>query len=116
MRWLEEDERGDSIDTFESLLTYLKQDRKRTEKIIQQRNEDPFNKPKNKKQYNINIAVKNKDEDARRNNNCLIHPKRNHLTRKCNDFLSETVMERGQLVRELDAYKHCLSLAHIGKG
>ena len=39
LRWLEVEEKSDSVERFESLLTHLKQERKRREKITQQRNE-----------------------------------------------------------------------------
>ena len=120
-RWLEEEDRSDSVDRFEKLFTYLKLERKRTEKIIQQRNEmnkDTSNKSKNQSRNNkhiVNHVAKNEYDCRKNNNNCLIHQKGNHLTRKCKDFLSKTAAERGQLVKELDACKLCLSLSHIGK-
>ena len=60
-------------------------------------------------------AMKGKDDYyMKNNNNCLIHSKANHLTRKCKDFLAKTAIERGQLIKDLDACKLCLSLSHVG--
>ena len=119
LRWLEEEEKGDSFNKFESLLTYLEQERRKTEKIMQQRNEvdkkreEPIRTKSNK--YITSYAMKGKNDDyMKNNNNFLILTKANHLTRKCKDFLAKSAIERGQLIKDLDACKLCLSLSHVG--
>ena len=99
--------------TFEKLLIYLKKERKRTEKIMQQskdRNQDKPNDPKPKKPGKVNM-FSGKINNS--NNNCMIHNKP-HLTRKCSDFLGRSVEERIQLVKDLKACELCLTTSHVG--
>ena len=49
------------------------------------------------------------------NNNCLVHPDGNHLTRKCRKFLSMSIIERGNVVKDTNGCKLCLSISHIGQ-
>ena len=52
---------------------------------------------------------------SKHNNNCLIHINSSHLTRKCRSFLQQTVKERGQIVKDTNGCKLCLSISHAGK-
>ena len=62
----------------------------------------------------INIAVNNK-ERQKFSNNCLIYPNSNHLTRKCKTFLQKTIGERGEIVKNSNGCKLCLSQSHVGE-
>ena len=62
----------------------------------------------------INIDVNNK-ERQKFNNNCLIHPNSNHLTRKCKTFLQKTIGERGEIVKNSNGCKLCHSQSHVGE-
>ena len=109
----------DSSDRFEKFMKFLKKQRKMTEKIIQQEkekdkegnkenNEDSSNKKERRGGKVFGMLKKNK-------NNCLIHPNSEHLTRHCKEYMSKTPDERGEVVKNLDACKLCLSLAHVGQ-
>ena len=105
---------------FESLLQFLKKERKNAEKIIQlkikdesyKKDEDKSNK-KDRKYSNV-IKDSKKDKSNKHNNTCLLHPTGNHLTRKCREFQAKTVAERGKIVKDLNGCKLCLSVSHIG--
>ena len=123
--WLDEVEEleGDA-DRFDPLLKFLKKERKKIEKIIQQSKEreqdrdmsrdkdkDKDDKEKDKRKKNpVNYGKQGGSKME-----CLIHQKGSHHTRKCRDFLSKTAEERGQLVKDLEACKLCLSLSHVGQ-
>ena len=46
------------------------------------------------------------------NKKCLIHPSATHFTRLCKVFRSKSVEERGQLIKDANACKLCLSDTH----
>ena len=105
---------GGALDSrFDKLFEFLKRERKITEKILQQSKEKGKEKdlPRSK---HVNLLHKESAEKTKRSN-CLIHPSGSHLTRKCKDFLSKSVEERGRLVKDTGGCKLCLSLSHIGK-
>ena len=121
LKWLEEwDEMEETEDKFEKLFEYLKKERKRTEKLVQQAKEREKDKPTrdNRRKRNDNDEDKNDKSTVGhvgavvKSSKCLIHPSSSHFTRKCKSFLKKTIEERGQLVKDLSACKLCLSLAH----
>ena len=124
-KWLDEDEKDDSEDRFESMLQFLKKERKRTEKILQQVKDREKEKERSRDNPNrrdpgrnggrgIAAAAQQQGQGEVRNN-CLIHPRAAHFTRKCSEFKRKSVEERGQLVKDLNACKLCLTITHIGE-
>ena len=113
MKWLDEEDRCDEEDRFEAIFKFLKQERKRLEKIIQQNGSSPMGKECGRRRQ-IN-AFGDRNSDKQKNNSCLLHPDANHLTRKCRLFLSKTVAERTKIVEDLQGCKLCLSSTHKGK-
>ena len=119
------------------MFEFLKKVRKRTEKLVQQAK----GKEKEKDRAREMRERNNRDREERRRqgvhhqqrqrqgneeggeegdrgrvrNMCLIHPRAAHLTRKCNEFKNKSPEERGQLVRDLNACKLCLSIQHLGQ-
>ena len=108
-----EDTEASKKNKFESLFVFLKQERKMTERMIQSR-EKKNPKDDKKPPHLANAAIGNDGQPKKANNKCLIHPNSTHLTRKCHAFRSKTVVERGQLVKDMNACKFCLSLSHPG--
>ena len=102
--WLEEEEKGIHENRFDNLLEFLKKQRKMMERLVQQ-NKEEFTK----KKFPVgHIATERKDivKDS-----CLLHPKSSHFTRKCKDFLSKTVDERAQVLKDQGACRLCLSFS-----
>lgn len=102
---------------FEELLHFLKKERKNAEKLMQLRIKDKKeDEKKDTRNKNYSHFARNQNEDGRvkPNNSCLIHPNGNHLTRRCNVFLSKTVAERGKIVKDVKGCKLCLSVSHPG--
>ena len=104
----------DSSDRFEKFMKFLKKQRKMTEKIIiQDREKDKETSEESNKKGGrggkvFGMLKKN-------NNNCLVHPNSEHLTRHCKEYMGKTPDERGEIVTSLGACKLCLSIAHVGK-
>ena len=107
---------------FKELFNFLKVERKNAERLIQLRiqdkNEEEREKDKEKdKKEKREKRYSNLNRDGNKsksNNNCLIHPTGNHLTRKCNIFLSKSKEERGKIVKDAGGCKLCLSTSHPG--
>ena len=103
------------LDRFERFLLFLKNERKLTEKLVQQTkekdrsiDEDRRNKGVVKGKLNMNLKGNTKG------NKCLIHPTQPHLTRRCSDYQKMSVNERAKLVKDQSACKLCLSVSHVG--
>ena len=112
LKWLEEEDKSRDDDRFESLYKCLIRERKHAEKILQQKSERENEQPsKVRGRKTVNMV----NEGTRINNNCILHQNSNHLTWKCRDFLSKTVVERAKLVKDYHASPLCLSLSHTGK-
>ena len=60
------------------------------------------------------MEVKGNGSSKKYNNNCLVHPDCKHLTRNCKRFMSLDVVQRGQLVKDKNGCRLCLSLSHVG--
>ena len=118
--WLKEEEKMEGESRFEKLFGFLKEERRRVEKIVQrtpgnESNKDPLKKPPWKKeQCNFAGGGPTDDGDGEVLNLCLIHPKSKHFTRKCRGFLAMKEEERVNLVKSTDACPLCLSIKHIG--
>ena len=105
---------------FDSLLEFLKLERKHAERIVLLNVKDPPKDPKEPKdprqkkgdQFN---GLAGGQQNSPPSNKCLIHPNASHFTRKCKTFLKKTVEERGKFVKENDGCKLCLTNSHPGK-
>ena len=124
--WVDEEDReakaGGRRDRFESMLEFLKRERRKSEKIVQQSKErDKDKEVDNKKDENKDRKDRQKvyHQGAGKSSSkgdCIIHKNASsHLTRRCNEFKAMSVEERGQLVKDLQACKLCLSVSHVGK-
>ena len=118
LKWLEEEDEVDGDDRFEKLLEYLKKERKRTSRLLQQSREKDRGKEGGEKE-NKGRDEKKKEkvhslQEGKSHNLCIIHPNSRtpHFTRRCKEFLKKTVEERAQLVKDLQACVLCLSLTH----
>ena len=117
IKWLDEKDVTAETDRFEALFKFLRLERKKSERLLQQNGEgekNPVTKDRGKK-INAMMRDRNITDSNQRNNGCLIHQNSKHLTRKCKTFLSKTVAERDELVKELKGCKLCLSLSHSEK-
>ena len=94
------------------MLKFLRQERKQTEKLIQLK--EQTEEQRKSKYANVTIETRKTLNTPKFNNSCLIHTNAPHLTRKCSSFLEKSAKERGEIVKNLDACKLCLSLSHIG--
>ena len=121
LKWLEEEHDDDGSKRFMQLLTFLKEERKRVEKVLMQR--DPVvTEKENTKRRGINAATggynaapppSNTNQSTQKS--CLVHTTNgNHHTRKCKKFMSMSVEERGKLVKDLEACVLCLTTSHKG--
>ena len=71
---------------------------------------DPL-KDKTKPPSHLNAAIGGGSQRSP-TNKCLIHPNASHFTRNCKAFRGKSVEERGQLVKDLNGCKLCLSISH----
>ena len=141
LNWLKEEETTDGATKFEKLFTYLKAERKRVEKLVQrgESNSKPNDIPDKRggSQERTNHAYGsqsgsgfgrkggqfaggggqqgNQSGDQQIKDNCLIHPKVAHFTRKCREFLAKTSKERAEIVKAAGACILCLSTSHVNK-
>ena len=91
-KWLDQDSLKVGADRFNELITFLKQERKQAQRLMQlrgkeQKDSDPPKKPpanKGGNQFNGFTGGK-----AGHNNKCLVHPQSDHLTRNCRTFLKK---------------------------
>ena len=115
------EETSDGWDRFEKMLTFLKKERKREERMILLKNktENKLEKNKIRDQKEIKHFTGTAGSSDKRKLNpgncCLIHPNSSHLTRKCREFLAKTVEERGQIIKDTKCCKLCLSFSHVDK-
>ena len=126
-KWLDQDCKKVGAERFDELVEFLKVERKQAQRLIQLRtkdvqekeSKDNNNRKKDNQQYanylNNNNNGNQRDGRINPNNSCLIHPQSNHLTRDCRDFRRKTAAERGQLVKNENGCRLCLSKSHIGK-
>lgn len=111
MKWLDEEDKMGVGDRFEALFAFLKLERKRLEKLIQQ---SGVTADDSAKRRIVNLATKDRSGGDKRKN-CVIHENSDHFTRKCKSFLSKTVAERVQIINDKKACILCLSLSHVGE-
>ena len=120
--WLKEEEKMDGGSRFEKLFSFLKEERRRVEKIVQRNPQGTGNESNNKV---LKPPWKNKElcnlagggssnGDSETLNHCLIHPNAKHFTRKCRAFLALKEEERVDLVKSTNACPLCLSIKHFG--
>ena len=99
------------------MFEFLKLERKTIEKYIQTKgttkDDDKLNK-KVRKEISNSAKVENVTS-VQYNNNCLIHPSSNHLTRKCKKFLSMSIKDRLEVVQNAGGCMFCLSVSHKGR-
>ena len=119
--WLKEEEKMEGDSRFEKLFNFLKEERRRVEKIVQRNPQGQGNessrqmKPQWKSKEQCNHASGGASSaDGEVLNHCLIHPKAHHFTRKCRKFLAMNEEERVNLVKSHNACGLCLSIKHIG--
>ena len=118
-KWLEKVER-DSIETknkFTELVTFLKLERKQSERFIQLRDKEETSKrhkdgKDNKPNRDQSISG---GTQAVLKKICIVHPNAStHFTRKCKAFLRMTVQQRGKAVMDANGCGFCLSNSHVG--
>ena len=119
--WLKEEDKIEGDSRFDKLFSFLKEERRRVEKIVQ-RNPQTLLKTKDEKKKRNREHCNRADGggvpqggDGEVLNHCLIHPKAHHFTRKCRSFLQMKEEEMVNLVRTTSACPLCLSITHIGK-
>ena len=120
LKWLDEKHEEDGALRFVQLYKFLKEERKRVEKVLMQR--DPVVEKERKKGGGIATATGGYNAGTpppppnhlSSQKNCLIHANGQHHTRKCRKFTSMSVDERGKLVKDLNACTLCLSTSHLG--
>ena len=119
MKWFEEELAHGDIDRFEAMFSFLKAERKKLERLIQQSNpidKEKKDKSRDTKEKHVSNAAEGRDGDRKKDSKfCIIHKGSNHLTRKCKDFVKKTYEERDTLVKDLGACRFCLSLSHVGE-
>ena len=112
-----EESEDDSENKFERLLSFLKDERKQAERLVQlrpppkERREGDRN---NRERDNSRMSAGLQGREVRHDNSCLVHPNSNHLTRKCHAFNNMNAQERGKVVKDTGGCKLCLSVSHIG--
>ena len=113
-KWFEKIER-DNIEAknkFTELVSFLKLERKQSERFIQLRDKEEVKKDKEKKEpRDRNFASGTQSKPTKC---CIIHPTSSHFTRKCKAFLKLTAQERGKAVLDANGCGFCLSNNHIG--
>ena len=86
-KWLEKEESLESTDDrFDAMLSFLKLERKQAERILLVQDQKPPKDPpakdnREKKGGNLSGGADGNRHIQNSNNNCLIHPSRNHLPR-----------------------------------
>ena len=136
-KWLDREstERDDSVDSkdgktrFEQMFKFLKDERRQTERLLALKPSTPSD-TRNQPRVRDGVVAAAGGAGAgaggdagdgagggerRFNNRCLVHQNEGHLTRKCRAFLRMTVVERGNVVRDKNGCKLCLSISHIGQ-
>ena len=120
--WLKEEENLEGESRFEKLFSFLKDERRRVEKIVQRSphvTTDPGKenkKPPWKKEH-CNLTGGQPSSGGGGDeviNQCLVHPTAKHFTRKCRGFMKMSDEERVTLVQTTNACPLCLSIKHIG--
>ena len=124
----EKDKKVSGKKRFEWLLKFLKEERRQTERVmvLKPSSTPPADHSSSKRGgdgklirgIGAGAALGQQPVDPQQkkfNNNCLVHPEANHLTRKCRKFLSMSVVDRGTLVKNTGGCKLCLSLSHVGQ-
>ena len=108
-----------TVDRFENMYKFLKQERKHAEKMLlitkkdtPKDNQKDLNRKKDGQQFN---AAAGGGQKSSAGNKCIIHPNASHFTRRCHAFLSKSVEERGKVVKDANGCKLCLSISHTGK-
>ena len=134
-KWLDINSSKVGAERFDELMDFLKIERKHAQRLIQLKPPPPPPPKEDKdgnskrRQYQANGVVGNGGGNNggggnsgnggkskfNQNNCCLIHQNSNHLTRECREFLSKTAEQRGQLVKDQNGCKLCLSKSHVGK-
>ena len=106
-------------DRFEVMFDFLKNERRQAERMSLA-NPKPPAKPRdppkqNKDQFNGATGGGVPPAANSQKKQCLVHATASHFTRMCRTFKAKSVDERGQLVKDLNACKLCLSTSHIGQ-
>ena len=118
MNWLKEEEKIEGDSRFVKMFSFLKSERKRVEKLVQRgepvRSKDPIEE-KNKKGERSAHASHDNDRPKATRDNCLIHSKVPHFTRKCRAFLAKSPRERAEIVKATKGCPLCLSISHVDK-
>ena len=139
-KWLDREstERSDTVDgtkkdgkaRFEQMFKFLKDERRQTERLLALKPSTPAD-PRNPSRGGAGARTAGANANGgggsgagggaegnagggerRFNNNCLVHPNEGHLTRRCRAFLRMSVVQRGNVVRDTNGCKLCLSLSH----
>ena len=121
--WVDEEDKEENKsrgDRFEVMLEFLKKERRKSEKVLQQSKEKERDsgerggdkKDDNRRKERVNHVASGSGSKRE----CIVHSSAStHLTRKCKEFLKKTAEERTQLVKDLNACKLCLSVSHVGE-
>ena len=104
---------------FNQIFKFLREEQRQTVRLMSLK---PDTRPSHQKDGQSpkslssggNNGSKEKGSSRKFNNNCLVHPDCKHLTRQCKNCMSVDVVQRGQLVKDKNECKLCLSLTHAG--
>ena len=118
LNWLKEEETTVGATRFEKLFTFLKAERKRVEKLVQRG--EFLGKPgdgqeKKGRDPERSSHVGGGGQQTRDKDNCLLHPKVAHFTRRCREFKAMSTKEKAELVKATKGCILCLSANHINK-
>ena len=120
-KWFEKEIRDvgdDGKARFYKLFAFLLEKRRQTERLMQLKPPGEHKEGYSDKKRNLTATAQTNSGNSDRpkfNNNCLVHPNSNHLTRKCRNFRQKTAAERGEIVKSTDGCKLCLSRSHVGE-
>ena len=113
LEWLKAEAECEGSSRFEKLFFFLKEERRRIEKLIQRYSDtkEVLVKPKSGQSggvadKNFQIAKKGVEQEEAGSekrkvikNLCLLHPESSHFTRRCRAFLSKGAKERSRIVK-----------------
>ena len=121
LQWLKDEEEVEGDSRFEKLYSFLKEERRRMEKLVRRANKSlPKEKEKEKEKPNNKVercmyGDSRSDQSRASWNNCLIHLEAKHYTRKCNAFKAKSMAGKVDIMKKTKGCHFCLSIEHIGK-
>ena len=115
LNWLKEEPTTAGSTKFEKMFTFLTAERKRIEKLVQRIDYQVKTKEVPEKKSGGGPERSGHAGGRQARDNCLIHPKVAHFTRKCREFLAKSSLERAEIVKANKGCLLCLSVSHVGK-